>query len=45
MWVGMDVSEMQRIKVLEEENRKLKQLAGEQALAIETLNEQHHQFE
>lgn len=33
------VGEVQRIKALEEEKRKLKQLAGEQALVIETLKE------
>ena len=39
MYGGMGVSEVKRIKELEEENRKLKQLAGEQALVIETLKE------
>ena len=39
MYGGMGVSEVRRIKELEEENRKLKQLAGEQALVIETLKE------
>lgn len=43
MYGGLGVSEVQRIKVLEEENRKLKQLAGEQVLVIETLKEQDAQ--
>ena len=33
----LGVSEVRRIKELEEENRKLKQLAVEQALVIDTL--------
>jgi hypothetical protein len=41
MYGGLRVSEGQRIKDLEEENRKLKQLAGGPALVIETLKEQH----
>ena len=36
---GMEASQVRRIKELEEENRRLKQLAGEQALVIETLKE------
>ena len=43
MYGGLGVSDVQRIKALEEENRKLKQLAGEQALVIETLKEQPQQ--
>ena len=39
MYGGLGVSEVQRIKQLEEENRKLKQLAGEQALVIEGMKE------
>lgn len=39
MYGGLGVSEVRRIKELEEENRKLKQLAGEQALVIDTLKE------
>jgi putative transposase len=34
---GMSVSETRRLKLLEEENRKLKQLVGEQALDIQAL--------
>ena len=33
----MEVSEAKRLKQLEEENRRLKQLAGEQALDIQGL--------
>lgn len=36
---GLGVSEIKRIKELEEENRRLKQLAGEQALVIEAMKE------
>jgi putative transposase len=39
MYGGLGVSEVKRIKELEKENRRLKELAGEQALAIETLKE------
>jgi len=39
MYGGLRISEVQRIKALEEENRKLKQLAGEQALVIETMSD------
>ncbi len=35
---GMSVSEARRLKVLEEENRRLKQIVGEQALDIRALN-------
>lgn len=34
---GMSVSEARRLKTLEEENRKLKQIVGEQALDIRGL--------
>ncbi len=34
---GMTVSEAKRLKVLEEENRKLKQIVGEQTLDIRAL--------
>ena len=37
MYGGLGVSEVRRIKELEDENRTLKQLAGEQALVIETM--------
>lgn len=37
---GVDLSEIQRLKKLEDENRKLKQLAGDQALAIQLLKEE-----
>jgi putative transposase len=39
MYGGMGTSEIRRIKELEEENRKLKQLAGDQALAIQVMKE------
>ena len=39
MYGGMEASQVRRIKELEEENRKLKQLLGEQALVIDTLKE------
>ena len=34
---GMSVSEARRLRVLEEENRRLKQIVGEQALDIRSL--------
>lgn len=34
---GMEVSDAKRLKALEEENRRLKQLVGEQALDIQML--------
>ena len=37
---GLGISEIQRIRELEKENRKLKELAGDQALAIQILQEQ-----
>jgi putative transposase len=39
MYGSLGVSEVHRIKHLEEENRKLKQLAGDQALALQVLQE------
>ena len=36
---GLGVSEIKRIRELEDENRRLKQLAGEQALVIEAMKE------
>lgn len=39
MYANLGIAEVQRIKQLEKENRKLKQLAGDQALAIQVLKE------
>jgi putative transposase len=39
MYANLGVAEVQRIKQLEKENRQLKQLAGDQALAIQVLKE------
>ena len=39
MYGNLGVAEVQRIKQLEAENKKLKELAGDQALAIQVLNE------
>lgn len=36
---GMDISEARRLKQLEEENRRLKQLVADQALNIQVLKE------
>ena len=36
---GMNVSDIRRLKVLEEENRRLKKLVAEQALDMEVLKE------
>jgi putative transposase len=36
---GMTISEMRRLRVLEEENRKLKQIVADQALDIRALKE------
>jgi putative transposase len=33
-YTGLTVSELKRLKALEEENRRLKQIVGEQALDI-----------
>ncbi len=38
-YAGMTVSELKRLKALEEENRRLKQIVGEQALDIRALKE------
>lgn len=40
MYGGMQTSEVQRIKQLEKENQKLKELAGDQALAIQTMKDE-----
>jgi putative transposase len=39
MYGSLGIAEVQRIKQLESENRKLKELAGDQALAIQVLSE------
>ena len=39
MYGGLGVPEVRRIKQLEEENRRLKQLAGDQALALQVQKE------
>jgi putative transposase len=38
-YAGMTVSDLRRLKALEEENRRLKQIVGEQALDIRALKE------
>ena len=38
-YAGMTVSDVRRLKGLEEENRRLKQIVGEQALDIRALRE------
>ena len=38
-YAGLTVSELKRLKSLEEENRRLKQIVGEQALDIQALRE------
>jgi len=38
-YAGLTVSELERLKALEEENRRLKQIVGEQALDIRALKE------
>jgi putative transposase len=38
-YAGLMVSELKRLKALEEENRRLKQIVGEQALDIRALKE------
>ena len=40
MYGGMGMSEVQRIRELEKENTKLKHLAGDQALVIQTMKEE-----
>lgn len=39
MYGGLGIPEVHRIKLLEKENQKLKQLAGDQALAIQIFKE------
>ena len=39
MYGGLGVPEIKRIKQLEEENRKLKQMVGEQAMVIQAQKE------
>ena len=38
-YAGLTVSELKRLKALEDENRRLKQIVGEQALDIRALRE------
>ena len=38
-YAGLTVSELKRLKAVEEENRRLKQIVGEQALDIRALKE------
>jgi len=38
-YAGLSISELRRLKALEEENRRLKQIVGEQALDIRALKE------
>jgi len=38
-YAGLSVSELKRLKALEEENRRLKQIVGEQALDIRALKD------
>ncbi len=38
-YAGLMVSELKRLKALEEENRRLRQIVGEQALDIRALKE------
>ena len=38
-YAGMTVSDLRRLKALEEENRRLKQIVGEQVLDIRALKE------
>ena len=40
MYGGMQTTEIQRIKQLERENNQLKQLAGDQALALQVMKEE-----
>ncbi|PHS73981.1 MAG: hypothetical protein COB59_12475 [Rhodospirillaceae bacterium] len=40
MYGGVGVSEVQRIKQLEKENKRLKELCGNQALALDIIQEQ-----
>ena len=38
-YAGLTISELKRLKALEDENRRLKQIVAEQALDIRTLKE------
>jgi putative transposase len=38
-YAGMTASDLKRLKALEEENRRLKQIVGEQALDIRALKD------
>jgi putative transposase len=38
-YAGLTVSELKRLKALEDENRRLKQIVGEQALDIRALKD------
>ena len=38
-YAGMSVNDLKRLKALEEENRRLKQIVGEQALDIRALKD------
>jgi len=40
MYGGMQLTDVQRVKQLEKENNQLKQLAGDQALAIQVMKEE-----
>lgn len=40
MYGGLGISEVQRIRQLEKENKQLKELAGNQALAMEIMKEE-----
>lgn len=40
MYGGLGLSELQRAKRLDKENRQLKRLVGEQALVIQTFKEE-----
>jgi putative transposase len=39
MYGGMETSQIKRIKELEDENKRLKHVVGEQALVIDTMKE------
>ena len=39
MYGGMETSQIRKIKELEDENRRLKQVVGEQALVIDTMKQ------
>lgn len=40
MYGGVDGTELAKLKKLEEENKRLKQLAGDQALALQIMREE-----